>query len=1018
MTDSSLLSSGHEHSTEQEPIIIDKEAGHLAVGPAGPRVARVLGSEDKFPVVALCGSAGAISALESFFKAMPSDSGMAFVVVTHQLPSQDGELAKLLQTFTELPVLQVADGSLMQVNHVYVNPPDLDMSLLNGRLLLFAPTRLASQRLPIDYFLQSMARDARDRAVAILFSGAGSDGAIGLKMIMENYGMVMVQAPDTAQYDAMPRAAIATEFVDYVVPPQEMPQLLLEYVSKPIAGRPPRAEPESQEKPAHALDKILALIRNQTGHDFMLYKRNTVLRRIERRMNSHQIKTYPHYVRYLQENPQEIEQLFRELLIGVTKFFRDPEAFESLKTHLLPALQRMESDMTFRVWAPGCSTGEEAYSLAMTLMECLDEVDPGKYLKIQVFATDIHAESIDFARLGMYPENITADVSPERIQRFFQRVDGQYQVRKQLRDVVVFAVHNINRDAPFTRLDLLCCRNLLIYFSAELQKNLLPIFHYALNPSGLLFLGPSENLNGVQELFTSLDMRWKISRRADTIMPLRGLVNFPSAMARYPMSMPMPSNLGHIIPRRGESGQLATLVQRVLLSEFTPPAVLINAKGDILYVNGRTGKYLEPAPGLGSMNVFDMAREELNYELSTVIHKVSQLHEPAHVDNVRVKTDGGYQLLRLGVRYLEEPEQLSGLLLVTFEDLPTPRKVRQGKATAPASELSRDAVVAALDKELQYTKNRLQMTIEEMESSLEELKSTNEELQSANEELQSTNEEAMTNKEELQSLNEELLTLNAQYESKTDELAQAANDIRNLLDSTEIAIVFLDNNLVMKRFTPRVAHIINVLPSDVGRPITHFASNLRYPRFVDDIQQVLDRLTTVETVIQTTVGEWYAVRILPYRTLDNYISGAVITFTDISSLRRLEEQQQRTASSFVAADINGALTPVVAVNRDVKVLAMSASFARAFNLGSEPVKEISLFKFNGGAWNQLLLRGHILELLAGEASSFDNLELDLNFPILGPRRLTLAGKRVLSQNNQTDYILLEVKSLDLIQSKS
>ncbi|WP_324677995.1 CheR family methyltransferase [Hymenobacter sp. GOD-10R] len=1018
MTDfpAELSSDDEQLEQEQETITVDVTVGDLAVGPAGPRIARVRGSEDKFPIVTLGGSAGVISALESFFKALPANSGLAFVVVTHQLPSQDGELVKLLQSFTSLPVVQATDGIMVRLNHVYVNPPDKDMSLLNGRLLLFAPTRLAAQRLPIDYFLQSLARDVRDRAIAILLSGTGSDGAIGLKMVMENYGMVMVQAPDTAQYDSMPRAAIATEFVDYVLPPQEMPQTLLEYVARPVPVRSERVEAESSEKPAHALDKILALIRNQTGHDFMLYKRNTVLRRIERRMNSHQIKTYPSYVRFLQENPQEVEQLFRELLIGVTKFFRDPEAFEVLKTYLVPMLQQKPNDTTVRVWAPGCSTGEEAYTLAMVLAECLEQVDPSKYLKIQIFATDIHAESIDFARMGMYSENITADVSPERLNRFFLRTDGQYQIRKELRDLVVFAVHNVNRDAPFTKLDLLCCRNLLIYFSSELQKNLLPIFHYALNPNGLLFLGPSENLNGVHDLFTPLDMRWKISRRTESIMPLRGLTNFPFSMAHYPSSSSQTpsSSLGAMVPRRGETGQLATLVQRVLLGQYAPPAVLINPKGDILYVNGRTGKYLEPAPGLGSMNIFDMAREELNYELSTVVHKVSQQREPVRIDNVRVKTDGGYQLLRLSVRYLEEPDQLAGLLLVAFEDLPTPRKVRQGKAVAPGSELSRDAVVAALDKELQYTKNRLQMTIEEMESSLEELKSTNEELQSANEELQSTNEEAMTNKEELQSLNEELLTLNAQYESKTEELAQAANDMRNLLDSTEIAIIFLDNNMIMKRFTPRVSRIINVLPSDVGRPITHFASNLRYSTLVDDIQQVLDRLVTVETVIQTTTGAWYAMRILPYRTLDNYISGAVITFTDISHLRRLEEQQQRTASTFVEANIDGELAPVVALNRDLKVLAVSASFARTFGLNQGEAKDSSLFKLNGGAWNHPALRDQMLELLSGETNEFDNQVLEITLPELGSRRLTLAGRRTISPNNQTDYILLEVKALDLL----
>ncbi|GGF21643.1 CheR family methyltransferase [Hymenobacter cavernae] len=1018
MTDlSSRPSSADDELTpEQGAVTIDESAGNLAVGPAGPRIARVQGSEDKFPIVAMGGSAGSISAFEAFFQNLPPDSGMAFVVVAHQLPTQDGELVKVLQSFTPMPVHQAEDGMTVRVSHVYVIPPEEEMSLLNGRLLLFAPTQPASRRLPIDYFLQSLARDARDRAITIIFSGTGSDGTLGLKMVMENYGMVMVQAPETAQYDAMPRAAMSTEFVDYVLPPEEMPKALLEYVAKPLLVRPTRAEAESEEKPAHAFDKILTLIRSQTGHDFTLYKRNTVLRRIERRMNSHQIKSFPSYVRYLQENPHEVEQLFRELLIGVTKFFRDPEAFESLKTHLRPLLQSKPNDSIIRVWAPGCSTGEEAYTLAMCLLECLDDVDPGKYLKVQIFATDISAESIDFARLGIYPENITADVSPQRLQRFFHLNNGQYQIRKEVRDLVVFALHNINRDAPFTKLDLLCCRNLLIYFSADLQKNLLPIFHYALNPEGLLFLGPSENLSGFQDLFVPLDMRWKISRRIESMAPVRGL-NFPLFISRHQpgqMLLTGATTQAHMLPRSRETGQLAMLVQRLLLSQYAPPAVVINAKGAILYVNGRTGKYLEPAPGMSSMNIYDMAREELKFELSTAIHRASQQRESVQVDSVRVKTETGYQLLRLKVRYLEEPEQLAGLLLVAFEDLPTPRKVRQGKMTGVGSDLSRDAVVAALDKELQYTKNRLQMTIEEMESSLEELKSTNEELQSANEELQSTNEEAMTNKEELQSLNEELLTLNMQYESKTNELAEAANDMRNLLDSTEIAIMFLDNQMTIKRFTPRVSRIINVLQSDIGRPVTHFASNLRYGNFVADVRRVLDRLTTIATIIQTNSGEWYAMRILPYRTLDNYINGAVVTFTDISHLRRLEEQQQQTATHFVTADLEGALEPLLALNRDLKVLALSASFARTFGLSQSEVKGASLFRLNNGVWNQLPMRDQLLALLAGEADEFDDLLLELELPNLGRRRATLSGRRTLRHDSQTDYIQLEVKALDLI----
>lgn len=571
------------------PFPPDEDASLLPITPEAPPVDAAVSRtqlhvalaqenpNDKFPIVGLGGSAGSLNAFERFFRHMPSDSGMAFVVVVHLVPDQPGDLPNIMQQFTRMQVLEAADGVKVRPNHVYVIPPDRDMSILHGTLLLFAPTQPRGKRLPIDFFFQSLAKDARERAVCIICSGMGSDGTIGLKMVMENFGMVMVQSPETAEYDAMPRSAIATEFVDYVLPAEQLPDKLLEYLHKPLMARPRRESAESASKPAHALQKIFILIRAQTGHDFSFYKRNTVFRRIERRMNAHQIKEFTHYVRYLQENPPEVEALFKELLIGVTKFFRDPEAFESLKTRLLPLLRQKPADSVIRVWAPGCSTGEEAYSLAMTLLECLDHIDPGKYLKIQIFATDINAEGIDFARVGTYPDNLVADVNPERLRRFFTKQDGHYQISKEVRDVVIFALHNLTKDAPFTKLDLLCCRNLLIYLSAELQKNLLPIFHYALAPNGLLFLGPSENLTSFQDLFIPQDIKWKISLRNNTTASLTRLVNFPFALSPQHASAPgSASPMTSSSPRK--DGPFAALVQKVLLRAYTPPAVVINQK--------------------------------------------------------------------------------------------------------------------------------------------------------------------------------------------------------------------------------------------------------------------------------------------------------------------------------------------------------------------------------------------------------------------------------------------------------
>ncbi|MFC6224529.1 CheR family methyltransferase [Hymenobacter artigasi] len=962
-------------------------------------------SPDKFPLVALGGSAGSLAAFERFFRAMPADSGMAFVVITHLSPDQESELAQVLQHFTTMPVREASDGLRVRPNQVYVIPPNRDMSILHGMLLLFAPTQPKGRRLPIDFFFQSMAKDARDRAVCVICSGLGSDGTLGLKMVMENFGMVMVQAPETAEFDSMPRSALATEFVDFVLPAELLPAKLLAYMRHP-ATRPRREEAESAARPAHALQKIFHLIRAKTGHDFSFYKRNTVFRRIERRMNSHQIREFTHYVRYLQETPAEVDALFKELLIGVTKFFRDREAFEQLKVRLLPLLRLKPADSTVRVWAPGCSTGEEAYSLAIVLLECLDGLESTAYLKLQIFATDINPDAIDFARVGIYPDNVVSDVSPERLRHYFVKTEDGYRIKKEVRDVVVFAVHDLNKDAPFTKLDLLVCRNLLIYFSTELQKNLIPIFHYALITNGVLFLGPSENLTGFQDLFQSLDVKWKISRRTDTPSSLIRLANFPFALARQHALAPSASAASPMMAHTArKDSPFAALVQRVLLRQYTPPAVVINPKGEILYVNGRTGRFLEPAPGLGAMNVFDMAREELNYELSEAVHKAVATRQDVVAEGVKLRLETGVQLLRLTVKVLEEGEPLAGLLLVVFEEQPTPRRVRLGKATlAP----DHDAQVQTLEKELQYTKHRLQTTIEEMESSVEELKSTNEELQSANEELQSTNEEAMTNKEEMQSLNEELMTLNMQYLNKTEELSQAANDMKNLLDATEIATIFLDNEMVIKRFTPPVHRIVSLLPSDVGRPIMHFANTLRHETLAQDVRQVLDRLVTVEANIQTTQGEWYVMRILPYRTLDNYISGAVITFTDITALKTLEAQLQESAR-FAESIAETLREPLLVLDTEQRVLAISEAFATLFGLDRDRSKGQLLRELDGGAWQQPSLRERLETTLRHPEQPFLNFPYVADFPKAGPRTLRLFGRPLTSGGARTGRLLLGVE---------
>ncbi len=970
---------------------------------AGPRVgdAQPWGAGgEKFPVVALCGAAGAPEAFGQFLAHLGPQSGLAYVVVTHSPPdsSSNGPLVQALQGFTSMPVAEAEDGLKVFPDHVYVIPPNCDPSLLHGCLYLLRSAQPAGH-LPIDFFLQTLAKDAGERAVCIIFSGLGSDGCVGLKLVMENFGLVMVQDPATAAFDAMPRAALATEFVDFVLPPALMPAQLLDYVARPLAGRPTAealAGPGAQ--PAHALQKIFQLIRHKTGHDFGLYKRSTMFRRIERRMNAHQITEFAQYVRYLQDNPPEVEQLFRELLIGVTKFFRDADAFASLQAHLQPVLLRKEAHGIVRVWAPGCSTGEEAYSLAIALLEAVDAAAPGRHLKLQIFATDILPEGIEVARAGRYPANIAADVSPERLQRFFQPVGDDYRVRKEVREAVVFALHNVNKDAPFTRLDLLCCRNLLIYLSAELQKNLLPVFHYALNPGGLLFLGPSENTAGPHDLFKPLDAKWKVSERIETAGSLTRLANFRWASSR-PAPAALPAALLPPVTVPGRGGPFAALVQKALLAAYAPPAVVVDAKGEILFIHGRTGKYLEPAPGVSGLNLFEMAREALGPEISRAVRRAVQTRADVVVNDVRVQTDAGPQPLRLLVKYLTAPDALAGLLLVAFDDQPAPRRARPTKDAPAPAEQHRDAALADLNQELQHTQHRLQATIEQMESSLEE--------------LQSTNEEATANKEEMQSMNEELLTLNTQYHAKTEESAQIASDLKNLLDATEIAVIFLDNDLVIRRFTPPVSRIISLVPGDVGRPLAHFASSLRYEHLLRDVRQVLDRLTSVEVNVQTIGQQWYTMRVLPYCSLDNYIDGAVITFTDITALKRLEAQLQETAE-FTKSLQETVLQPVVALDAELRVYLANQAFAQAFGTTAAELHGQPLALANGGAWNQPALLAQLAQLVdpADPADHFNDLLLTADFAGLGRRRTALYGRLLLHQGQPTGRVLLGVQWLE------
>jgi two-component system CheB/CheR fusion protein len=848
---------------------------------------------EQYLIVGIGASAGGLAAFEAFFSGMPAVTAlnMAFVLVQHLAPDHKSILTGIIQRYTRMQVSEVEDGMKVRPNCTYIIPPGRDMAFQNGTLRLFEPTEPRGKRLPIDFFFKSLARDQREKAVCIVLSGTGRDGTQGVRSIKGEGGMAMAQTLNSTEYEGMPKSAIATGLIDYILPPAEMAVQLMAYAAHTFTaegtGTPLlRAENEKTR------EKIFNVLRKETGQDFSQYKPSTIIRRLERRFAVNRIETMDDYAKYLQQSPVEVKALLSDLSIGMTSFFSDPESFKALEKKIIPKLfaDRSPGD-TVRVWSQGCSTGEEAYSLAILLQEHLNTLKQN--YRVQIFATDIDSRAISTARAGLYPASIAADVSSVRLARFFSsKTDtNTYRIHKGIRDMVIFSEQDVIKDPPFSKLDLISCRNLLISLDANLQQKIIPLFHYALKPGGFLFLGTPETIGDFGDMFAVFDKNSKLYRRKD-----RGDGVYRAFLGQYFSRTTAENSLQTLQgSRKARIGRLSLreLTEQALLLQVSPTGALVNGRGDIIYLHGRTGMYLELPPGEpAANNILEMARDGLQHELAAALHKTSTTQEVSHRSGLRVKTHGAFVTVNLTISPMitgpatsvEEP-----LYLVVFEEvvpIDSDNSADIGGA-ARSAELDASVYIASLRQELRVKEQFLQ-------AANEELKATIEEMQSINEELQSTNEELETSREELQSSNEELATVNCGLQISVADLTRANNDMNNMVAGTGIGTVFVDHQLRILRFTPDVTRIINLINSDVGRYIGHIVCNLMgSDHLASDVQTVLDNLIFKEKDVQTVEGRWYTMRIHPYCTLDNTIEGAVISFVDITERKRVEGVLQK-----------------------------------------------------------------------------------------------------------------------------
>ncbi|MBF0328786.1 MAG: PocR ligand-binding domain-containing protein [Nitrospirae bacterium] len=849
-------------------------------------------SKDSLTVVGIGASAGGLEALELFFSNLPPSNDLAFVVVQHLSPDYKSLMAELLSKQTGMQVLRAEDGMKVEGGTLYVIPPKKNITIFNSKLYLMDQEHSHGLNLPIDIFFRSLAEDKGDRAIGIVMSGTGSDGTLGIRAIKGAGGMVMAQDMKSAKFDGMPRSAINTGLVDYILTPEKMPEELVKYIKHPYIHKSDKID-EMLLKEGDSLSKILAVIRDRTGIDFSSYRPTTVVRRIERRISINHISSIEDYVNFVAKSFNESLTLAKELLIGVTRFFRDTEAYDTVKNIVIPAIcEKTKQNETLRVWCVGCSTGEEAYSLAILFSEHLDSIQ--KKLDIKIFATDVDKDAIEYAGVGIYPESIVADISADRLKRFFVQADIGWRVNEKIRRMVVFAAHNITSDPPFSKIEFVSCRNLLIYFKPEIQKKVLSSLSFSLNCDGYLFLGNSESIGELESRYSVVDKKWKIYRNTDTFKPITQ-ANLTSISSRLPFKTVMSSS--HKPPAIDESLQS---VYQSLINEYAPPAVVVDENFDVLHIFGDVNKYIKLPHGRMSLNLLKMVSKDFSLVLNTAFYKALKDKQEILYKGYKLNEDDRADVVTVKVKPITDEFTQKELLLISFESFKCKEPLEQDIQTEDLQGLNQQRI-SDLEQEVLYTRENLQASIEELGTSNEELQSTNEELIASNEELQSTNEE-------LQSVNEELYTVNSEYQKKIEELTQLNNDIINLIRSTDIGTIFLDKKLIINRYTPAVTATINLMESDIGRPINHISTRFNYPGFIDEIKEVMATLIAKEAEIHTIDNLWFLMHISPYRTIDNEALGIVITFVDITERKKMEERL-RESEQAVRLKLESILNP-------------------------------------------------------------------------------------------------------------